>query len=57
MNYVETVIAQKYASAFVTVFSDSLSLPVAQRCFQLATYMRTHGDILFFFFFFPIDDD
>ena len=57
MNYVERMIAKKYALALVKVFYDSLSLPVVQRGASLAAYMRTHSDILFFLQVSAIDED
>jgi len=48
MNYAQDMVAKKYATAFVAVFYESLSVPIVQQCAHLATYMREHADILFF---------
>lgn len=57
MNFVEVMIAKKYALAMMTIFYDSLSLPIVQRGVSLAQHMRTHTDIVFFLRVSAINDD
>jgi F0F1-type ATP synthase delta subunit len=57
MNFVEAMVAKKYAMAVMAVFYDSLSLPIVERGASLALHMRTHTDILFFLRVSAINDD
>jgi len=57
MNFVEVMIAKKYALAVMAVFYDSLSLPIVERGASLALYIRTHPDILSFLQVSAINDD
>ncbi len=57
MNYAEVLVAKKYASAVQEIFHDAFSLPVVQRCAELAAYLRIHRDILLLLQLSAIDEE